>query len=80
MERKVRHMKKVIFGSIVFLAGIVSIALLLAGTICSSWTINGERSALWNLSQCGLTPALVVLGVIAVVGLVIALVGLLDKS
>ena len=73
-------MKKVVFGSLVFLAGLVSAALLLAGTISCTWTINGERSALWNLEQCGLFPALVAFGVIAFVGLAVAVVGLLDRS
>lgn len=73
-------MKKVVFGSLVFLAGLVSAALLLAGTISSTWTINGERSALWNLEQCGLFPALVAFVVIAFVGFVVAVIGLLDRS
>lgn len=73
-------MKKVVFGSLVFLAGLVSAALLLAGTISSTWIINGERSALWNLEQCGLFPALVAFVVIAFVGLVVAVIGLLDRS
>ena len=50
-------MKKVIFGSALFLAGLLSMAILLAGSMANDWTVNGRFSSFWNLSQYGLMPA-----------------------
>ena len=33
-------MKKVILGSIMFLAGLLSVAVLLTGTMANDWTVN----------------------------------------
>ena len=38
-------MKKVIAGSIMFLAGLIFTALVLAGSMANDWTINGQHSA-----------------------------------
>lgn len=74
-------MKKVVCGVIMFLAGLVSSAILLAGTVCTQWTLNGElASALWILSQHGLMPAFFVFAAIAVIGLVTSLVGIFEKE
>ncbi len=69
-------MRKVIFGASVFFSGLISIALLLAGTMGSDLIVNGERSSFLVLSQFGLLPALFVFAGVAVVGLVVALIGL----
>lgn len=73
-------MKKVILGSIMFLAGVISIAMVLAGSMANEWTINGRFSALWNIQQYGLMPGVYIFGGIAVIGLVLASWGLLDKK
>ncbi len=73
-------MKKVILGSMMFLAGVISVALVLAGSMANEWTVNGQFSSLWNIQQYGLMPAIYVFGVIAVIGLVIAVCGLLNKK
>lgn len=73
-------MKKVIFGAFMFLAGFLSIALLLAGSMGNDWTVNGQQSSLWNLSQYGLMPALYMFAVLAVIGLIVAVIGLLDNK
>lgn len=74
-------MKKVVLGAIMFLAGLVSDAILLAGTVCTQWTLNGKlASALWILSQHGLVLAFFVFAAIAVIGLVISLVGIFEKK
>ena len=49
-------MKKVILGSMMMVAGLISAAVLLAGSMANDWTINGEFSSFWNLSQYGLMP------------------------
>lgn len=73
-------MKKVIFGSAMLLAGLVSAALLLAGALTLEWNNNGVFSALWNISQYGLTPALCVFIAVAAVGIITALWGVFEKK
>ena len=73
-------MKKVILGSALILAEIISIALILAGSMANEWTINGEFSSLWNISQYGLMPAIYIFTGIAIIGLVLAVWGLFDKK
>lgn len=73
-------MKKVILGSIMFLAGVISVAMVLAGSMANEWTVNGRFSALWNIQQYGLMPVVYIFGGIAVIGLVLAIWGLLDKK
>ena len=73
-------MKKVILGSALILAGIISIALILAGSMANEWTINVEFSSLWNISQYGLMPAIYIFTGIAIIGLVLAVWGLFDKK
>lgn len=73
-------MKKVILGSIMFLAGVISIALILAGSMANEWTVNGEISSFWNISQYGLMPVIYIFISIAIIGLVLAVWGLFDKK
>jgi hypothetical protein len=73
-------MKKVILGSLMFLAGLLSSALLLAGSMANTWTINGKMSSMWNISQYGLMPALYCFVAVVVIGLIIAIWGLLEKK
>lgn len=73
-------MKKVVLGSIMFLAGVISIALVLAGSMANEWTINGEYSSFWNISQYGLMSAIYIFIGIAIIGLVLATWGLFDKK
>lgn len=35
-------MKKVILGSMMFLTGVISIALILSGSMANEWTVNGK--------------------------------------
>ena len=73
-------MKKVVMGSAMLLAGLLSAAILLGGTMANDWTNNGMRSSLWNLSQYGLMPALCIFIGIAILGLVIAVWGIFEKN
>ena len=73
-------MKKVILGSAMILAGIISIAQVLAGSMANEWTVNGEFSSLWNISQYGLIPAIYIFAGIAIIGFVLAAWGLIDKK
>ncbi len=73
-------MKKVIFGSVMFLAGLLSTAVLLAGTVTNNMTINGYHSSLWNLSQYGLMSAFYIFICIAFIGLAIAIWGMFEKN
>ena len=72
-------MKKVIFGSAMFLASSVSAAVILGTSMANDWTINGQHSAMWNISRYGLTPALYLFAGIAVLGPALALWGLIEK-
>jgi len=73
-------MKKVILGAAMVLAGVLSDALLFAGSMANDWTIDGQKSALWNLSQYGLMPALVLFTAIAAVGFAIAVWGIAERE
>lgn len=73
-------MKKVILGSAMLLAGVISVALVLAGAMASDWTVNGELSALWNISQYGLMPAVYAFAGIAAAGLILAVWGVVEKK
>ncbi len=73
-------MKKVILGSTMFLAGVISIALILGCSMVNAWTVNGQFSSLWNISQYGLMPAIYIFVGVAIVGLVLAIWGLFDKK
>lgn len=73
-------MKKIYLGSIMFLAGLLSIAVILAGSMANEWTVNGNFSAFWNISQYGLMPAMYVFGGIAIIGMALAIWGMLEKK
>ena len=73
-------MKKVIAGSIMFLAGLISTALVLAGSMANDWTINGQHSAWWNISRYGLMPTIYIFIGIAVIGMALVAWGLFDKK
>lgn len=73
-------MKKVMLGSIMFLAGVISTALVFAGSMANEWTVNGEFSSFWNITQYGLMPVLYIFIGIALIGLVLAVWGLFDKK
>ena len=73
-------MKKVILGSAMILAGSISIALILAGSMANEWTVNGGFSSIWNISQYGLMSAVYIFTGIAIIGLVLAVWGVLDKK
>lgn len=73
-------MKKLILGAMMFLAGLLSSAVLLAGSMANTWTIDGKRSSIWNISEYGLMPALYCFVIVAIIGLIIAVWGLFEKS
>lgn len=73
-------MKKVFLGSMMFLAGVLSVAVILAGSMANEWTLNGNLSAFWNVSQYGLMPALYVFVGISMIGMVLAIWGIFEKK
>lgn len=72
-------MKKVIFGSSLSVAGIISSAIILSSGMIREWNNNGKFSFQWNLAQYGMIPVLVIFITIAVLGFIIALKGILEK-
>lgn len=65
-------MKKVIFGSVLFASGFLSVALLLAGTLSTELTNDSARSlALWRLSYVGLMPFFYLSIALAAIGLLL---------
>ena len=73
-------MKKVVLGSMMFLAGLLSAAVLLAGTMANDWNVNGELSSFRNMAQYGLMHAFYIFVGIAVLGIGIAVWGVLEKK
>ena len=72
-------MKKTILGATMFLAGLISSAVLLAGPTGIQWTNNCD-SAWWLLSNYGLIPFLYVFVAITIIGLAIALWGVFERN
>lgn len=62
------------------LSGLLSIAVILAGSMANDWTVNGQFSAVWNITQYGLMPAIVLFSIVAVVGFLLAIWGLFEKE
>jgi hypothetical protein len=73
-------MKKVILGSIMFLAGLLSVAVLLTGTMANDWTVNGQLSSFWCMSQYGLMPTFYIFVGIAILGICVAIWGVFEKE
>lgn len=73
-------MKKVILGSAMVLAGLLSAAVLLAGTMANDLTINGQFSSFWNMSKYGLIPVFYTFIGIAIIGFAIAIWGIFEKK
>lgn len=76
-------MKKVIIGSSMFMTGIISAVILLAGTMANeydSMNISPLAVAMQILAKYGLTPFLYVAVGVAVVGAAVAIWGLLEKE
>jgi hypothetical protein len=73
-------MKKVVFGSFMLLAGVISTAILLSGTMTTGFTHNGVYSFAWSLSQYQLTAPLGIFVIIAVIGLGLSVWGLVEKE
>ena len=72
--------KKVILGSMMFLSGTLAAAIILAGAMANELNVNGRLSAIWNITQYGLMPAIIVFSIIAVIGLLFALWGVFEKK
>lgn len=69
-------MKKIIFGSSMFIAGLISSAILFGCAMMQDWMIDDYFSVFFNLDQYGLMPVLAIFLVIACAGFVIACRGL----
>ena len=79
-DEEIIAMKKVVLGSMMFLAGILSVAVIFSSSMANEWTINGQFSAMWNIQQYGLMPFVYIFGGVSSVGLALAVWGLFDKS
>jgi len=65
-------MKKTILGSAMMISGMVSTALLMAGSMNLDWTSDGKLSFMRNLSRYGLIFPLIIFILISIIGLIIA--------
>ena len=73
-------MKKLIFGGLMMLSGILGAAVLMAGTMSNTYSLNGEVSFLLSLSFYRLTPAFVIFIIIGIAGLLLGVWGLVEKD
>jgi hypothetical protein len=80
LKMEVVELKKLIFGGLMMLSGILGTAILLAGTTENAYSVNGEVSFSLSLSFYGLTPALVAFIIIGIVGLLLSIWGLVEKD
>ena len=72
-------MKKVLLGCFMLLTGCMGTAVILAGSMACDWTWNNQLSAMQNISHYGLMPAVTIFICIGIVGLALAIWGILDK-
>ena len=73
-------MKKVILGSSLLLAGLISTAVLLSGTMAHDWTVNGQLSSFRNMDEYGLMPAFYLFIIVALLGIGIGIWGIFEKK
>ena len=74
-------MKKVILGSVMFFAGLLSVVVILAETMSKDEIVNGQQlSSFRIMSQYGLMPVFCILVGIAILGIGIAIWGVLEKK
>ena len=73
-------MRKVMMGSILVLAGLLSAAVLLAGAMASGVTTSGNWSAIEQLKYYGLTPVVWGLMGVSLIGVFLAIWGISEKK
>ncbi len=73
-------MKRVVLGSMMFLARLLSAAVLLAGTMANDWNVNGELSSFWNVAKYGLISVFYIFVGIAVLEIGIAVWRVFEKN
>lgn len=74
-------MKKVVLGSMMFFAGLISVVVLLAETMSKDEIVNGQQlSSFRIMAQYGLMSAFYIFVGIAVLGIGIAIWGVLEKK
>ena len=73
-------MKKVIFGGIMMFAGVISTAILLSGTMVTSFVHNVEYTYAWSLSRAELRQPLIFFIIIIVVGLILGIWGMIERD
>jgi hypothetical protein len=75
-------MKKIVLGGMMMIAGIISVTIIMTGTMATTidFLHNGSRSFFWNLNQFQLTAPFVFFIIIAVIGLALSIWGLFEKQ
>lgn len=73
-------MKKLILGIAMMLIGFIGIAILCAGAMSSQFTINGSNNFMDIWRIFGITPIAITFTVIAILGFVCSLFGILSKT
>lgn len=73
-------MKKVVLGSVMFLGGILSVAIMLAGAMAYPQYIGETLSAIKTIQMYGIMPFVYIFAVIALIGLGLAVFGLFEKK
>ena len=63
-----------------FLAGLLSVAVLLTGTMANDWTVNGQLSSFGVCHNMGLCPHFIFFVGIAILGICVAIWGVFEKE
>ncbi|OLS01855.1 hypothetical protein [Tissierella creatinophila] len=73
-------MKKMILGISMFVTGFIGFAILCGATMASNYTLNGSTyyMEMWRLF--GITPIVIGFLILGVVGIIITIIGLFQKS
>ncbi len=72
-------MKKFILGLVMFASGLLSSAVLLSGTMSFNMQFDGGFSAFRALTAYQLMPVFLLFAAIAIIGFVLAVLGLRDQ-
>lgn len=73
-------MKTLILGVAILMTGFIGFAILCSATVASNFTLNGSNNymAIWRLF--GVTPIAAGFLIMGIVGIVIAVIGVFQKS
>lgn len=73
-------MKKLVLGISMFITGFIGFAILCGAAVASNFTLNGSNHYLEIWRLFGVTPIAIGFLILGIVGIVVAMLGMFQKS